>query len=122
MLVMHIFIIQYGTCGCFHDNTGFALDLRSLGPGDVCGGIRSVRSGGFPGLIGIREIRGVRFCGLCGQNNRKREQDRKMCIRDRGSTKLNFALGNAAGVIQVIIGLVLVISINKLLRTNESDL
>ncbi|MBU9738133.1 sugar ABC transporter permease [Lachnospiraceae bacterium ASD3451] len=39
-----------------------------------------------------------------------------------GSTKLNFALGNAAGVIQVIIGLVLVISINKLLRTNESDL
>ncbi|WP_238726457.1 carbohydrate ABC transporter permease [Diplocloster modestus] len=39
-----------------------------------------------------------------------------------GSTKLNFALGNAAGVIQVIIGLVLVLSINKLLRTGESDL
>ena len=39
-----------------------------------------------------------------------------------GSTKLNFALGNAAGVIQVLIGLVLVLAINKLLRTNESDL
>ena len=39
-----------------------------------------------------------------------------------GSTKLNFALGNSAGVIQVLIGLVLVLAINKLLRTNESDL
>lgn len=39
-----------------------------------------------------------------------------------GSTKLNFALGNAAGVIQVLIGLVIVLGISKLLHTNESDL
>ena len=39
-----------------------------------------------------------------------------------GSTKLNFALGNSAGVIQVLIGLVLVLTINRIMRTNESDL
>lgn len=39
-----------------------------------------------------------------------------------GSNKLNFALGNTAGVIQIIIGIILVITINKLLRTGESDL
>ena len=39
-----------------------------------------------------------------------------------GSSKLNFALGNTVGVIQVVLGVVLVVVITKLLRTGESDL
>ncbi|MDD2970612.1 MAG: sugar ABC transporter permease [Lachnospiraceae bacterium] len=38
-----------------------------------------------------------------------------------GSTKLNFARGNTAGVIQFILGIVLVGLINKAFRTNEAD-
>ena len=38
-----------------------------------------------------------------------------------GSTKLNFARANAAGVIQIILGLVLVGLINKAFRTDEAD-
>lgn len=38
-----------------------------------------------------------------------------------GSTKLNFARGNTAGVIQFILGIVLVGFINKAFRTNEAD-
>ncbi len=37
-----------------------------------------------------------------------------------GSTKLNFARGNAAGVVQFILGILLVGALNKLFRTNES--
>lgn len=39
-----------------------------------------------------------------------------------GSSKLNFALGNTVGVIQVILGIVLVVLINKAFRTDQSDL
>lgn len=39
-----------------------------------------------------------------------------------GSSKLNFALGNTVGVIQVILGIVLVVLINKAFRTEQSDL
>lgn len=39
-----------------------------------------------------------------------------------GSSKLNFALGNTVGVIQVILGVLLVLAITKILRTGESDL
>ena len=38
-----------------------------------------------------------------------------------GSTKLNFARANAAGVVQIILGLVLVGLINKAFRTDEAD-
>lgn len=38
-----------------------------------------------------------------------------------GSTKLNFARANAAGVIQIVLGLVLVGLINRAFRTNQSD-
>lgn len=38
-----------------------------------------------------------------------------------GSTKLNFARANAAGVIQIILGILLVGFINKAFRTNEAD-
>lgn len=38
-----------------------------------------------------------------------------------GSTKLNFARANAAGVIQIVLGLVLVGLINKAFRTDEAD-
>ena len=38
-----------------------------------------------------------------------------------GSTKLNFARGNAAGVVQFILGILLVGALNKLFRTNESE-
>lgn len=38
-----------------------------------------------------------------------------------GSTKLNFARANAAGVIQIFLGLVLVGIINKAFRTSEAD-
>ncbi len=39
-----------------------------------------------------------------------------------GSSKLNFALGNTTGVIQVILGVILVVLINKAFRTDKSDL
>lgn len=39
-----------------------------------------------------------------------------------GSSKLNFALGNTVGVIQVIMGIVLVLAINRIFRTDQSDL
>lgn len=39
-----------------------------------------------------------------------------------GSSKLDFALGNTAGVIQVILGIILVVMINKAFRTDQSDL
>lgn len=38
-----------------------------------------------------------------------------------GSTKLNFARGNTAGVIQFILGILLVGFINKAFRTNQAD-
>lgn len=38
-----------------------------------------------------------------------------------GSTKLNFARGNTAGVIQFILGILLVGCINKAFRTNQGD-
>lgn len=38
-----------------------------------------------------------------------------------GSTKLNFARANAAGVIQIILGILLVGAINKVFRTDEAD-
>ncbi|SCI74387.1 sn-glycerol-3-phosphate transport system permease protein ugpA [uncultured Clostridium sp.] len=38
-----------------------------------------------------------------------------------GSTKLNFARGNTAGVIQFILGILMVGAINKLFRTNKAD-
>lgn len=38
-----------------------------------------------------------------------------------GSTKLNFARGNTAGVIQFILGIILVGMINKAFRTNKAD-
>lgn len=38
-----------------------------------------------------------------------------------GSTKLNFARGNTAGVIQFLLGLLLVGMINRAFRTNKSD-
>ncbi len=38
-----------------------------------------------------------------------------------GSTKLNFARGNAAGVIQLLLGIVLVGCINRVFRTNDQD-
>lgn len=38
-----------------------------------------------------------------------------------GSTKLNFARGNTAGVIQFILGILLVGCINRVFRTNEAD-
>ncbi|WP_346910876.1 carbohydrate ABC transporter permease [Faecalicatena orotica] len=38
-----------------------------------------------------------------------------------GSTKLNFARGNTAGVIQFLLGLLLVGMINKAFRTNQSE-
>jgi raffinose/stachyose/melibiose transport system permease protein len=39
-----------------------------------------------------------------------------------GSTKLNFALANTAGVIQFLLGILLVAVITNLLRTNRSDI
>ena len=38
-----------------------------------------------------------------------------------GSTKLNFARGNTAGVIQFILGILLVGCINRAFRSNEAD-
>ncbi|MDY2654825.1 MULTISPECIES: carbohydrate ABC transporter permease [Eisenbergiella] len=38
-----------------------------------------------------------------------------------GSTKLNFARGNAAGVVQIILGVVLVGLLNKVLRTQSKE-
>lgn len=38
-----------------------------------------------------------------------------------GSTKLNFARGNTAGVVQFLLGIALVLAISRAFRTNESD-
>ena len=38
-----------------------------------------------------------------------------------GSTKLNFARGNTAGVIQFILGIVIVCLINRAFRSDTSD-
>ena len=38
-----------------------------------------------------------------------------------GSTKLNFARGNTAGVVQLVLGVILVGCINRMFRTEEAD-